>query len=82
MATHKPKDIQIYHMASESLNDPTNFDLMKPFCAAQSTSLSMKVVRPAVGFPTRRPSKIWLWLTILLSHLLFAYFVDTINHEI
>lgn len=78
LATTRPKDIQIYHLSSEPHNTPPLVDVVEYFVLAQRDSPSMKVVRPHAGVPQQRPSRLRLWLTILISHLLFAYFVDTI----
>ncbi len=78
VATHKPNDIPIYNLASELHNNPTFFDIMKQFFNVQNDSPSIKLVRPVAGVPKTRPSKIRIWLTILISHFLFAYCADAI----
>ena len=78
LATTRPKDIQIYHLSSEPHNTPPLIDVIKSFVLAQRESPSIKVVRPHAGIPETRPSRLRLWLTIAFSHILFAYFVDSI----
>ena len=77
-ATTRPKDIQIYHLSSEPHNTPPVIEVVKSFIVAQRKCPSMKIVRPHAGVPESRPSRLRLWLTILISHFLFAYFVDSI----
>jgi fatty acyl-CoA reductase len=78
VATHNPKDILIYHLSSEPHNTPALGEVIEYFWNAQQDSPSMKLVRPLAGVPKTRPSKIRLWLTILISHFLFAYCADAI----
>ncbi|CAG2168842.1 unnamed protein product [Oppiella nova] len=78
MATARPPDVQIYHLSSEPHNTPPLVDVVESFVLAQQDSPSIKVVRPHAGVPHTRPSRLRLWMTILISHLMFAYFVDAI----
>jgi hypothetical protein len=78
VSSHMPKDIPIYHLASEPHNTPTIIDFIEHFCVIQNDSPSMKLVRPLAGVPKTRPSKIRVWLTMIISHLLFAYCADAI----
>jgi len=78
IASHKPKDIQIYHLASEPHNTPPVQEMIEYFRVAQKDSPSMKIIRPHAGLPKTKPSKLRVWLTMMISHLLFAYFVDSI----
>lgn len=78
LATARPKHIQVYHLSSDPDNTPPLVDVVEAFALAQKSSPSIKVVRPHAGVPKARPSRLRLWLTKMISHLLFAYFVDTI----
>ncbi len=78
VATHKPNDIPIYNLASELHNSPAIIDIIKHFSNVQNDSPSIKLVRPVAGMPKTRPSKIRIWLTVLISHFLFAYCADAI----
>ena len=78
MATTRPRDVQVYHLSSDPDNTPPVVDVVEFFALAQKDTPSIKVVRPHAGVPKTRPSRLRLWLTITISHLLFAYFVDTI----
>ncbi|XP_054167680.1 putative fatty acyl-CoA reductase CG5065 [Oppia nitens] len=74
----RPTDVQIYHLASEPHNTPAVGKIIAAFVLAQQDSPSIKVVRPHAGIPQYRPSRLRVWLTVMVSHLMFAYLVDAI----
>ena len=78
LGTTRPNDIQIYHLSSEPHNTPPILQISKYCRQKQNECPSIKIVRPIAGIPQSRPSRLRIWITILVSHLMFAYFVDAI----
>ena len=77
-ATFRPSEPQIYNLASELEVTPPMAKLVEHFLEAARETPTIKAIRPVPGVEQTRPTRIRLWLTLAISHILFAHFVDTI----